>query len=80
MTMRFQNLQTVVLDADHPDHGLMKGDLGAIVEIYEPDGVEVEFVLADGTTGALVTLSESDVRPVASTDLGTVRPFTKRSE
>ena len=50
---------------DRPEHGLLKGDLGAIVEIYEPSDLEVEFVMADGTTGALVTLHESDVRPTA---------------
>jgi hypothetical protein len=68
--MKFKPLQTVVLDRNLPEHGLLKGDLGAIVEIYKPSDLEVEFVMADGTTGALVTLHESDVRPVASTDMG----------
>jgi Domain of unknown function (DUF4926) len=77
--MKFKPLQTVVLDRDLPEHGLLKGDLGAIVEIYKPSDLEVEFVMADGTTGALVTLHESDVRPVASTDMGAVRPFTRRT-
>lgn len=76
--MKFKPLETVVLDRDLPEHGLRKGDLGAAVEIYEPDALEVEFVLADGTTGALLTLHESDVRALASTDLGAVRPFTRR--
>ena len=76
--MKFKPLETVVLDRDLPEHGLRKGDLGAVVEIYEPDDLEVEFVMADGTTGALLTLHESDVRAVASADLGAVRPFTKR--
>ena len=53
-------------------HGLRSGDVGAVVEIYEPDGVEVEFVLPNGRTQALVTLNESDVRPLAETDLLTV--------
>ena len=46
--MRFKVPDTVVLQRDLPDHGLCKGDLGAVVEVYEPDGVEVEFVTASG--------------------------------
>jgi hypothetical protein len=45
-----------------------------VVEIYEPDGLEVEFVTASGRTAALLTLSVHDVRPVADDDLVSVRP------
>jgi hypothetical protein len=38
----------IVLDRDLPAHGLRKGDLGAVVQVYEPDGLEVEFVTASG--------------------------------
>ena len=72
--MPYQLLDTVVLDRDLPDHDLRKGDLGAIVEIYEPDAFEVEFVTASGRTAALVTLTAGDVRPVAADDLIAVRP------
>lgn len=48
--MRYRVLDTVVLDKDLPEHGLRKGDLGAVVEVYEPDGLEVEFVTASGRT------------------------------
>ena len=75
--MNYQELDTVVLDRDLPESGLRKGDLGAIVSLYEPDGIEVEFVTASGRTEALVSLKTSDVRPVASTDLVSVRPFRK---
>jgi hypothetical protein len=34
--------------------GFPRGDLGAIVELYEPDGLDVEFVRASGKTQALV--------------------------
>ena len=71
--MKFKLLDTVVLERDIPAHGLKRGDVGAIVELYEPDGVEVEFVAAAGRTQALVTLSEKDIRPVADDDLLTVR-------
>jgi hypothetical protein len=72
--MTYRILDTVVLDRDLPDHGLRRGDLGAVVELYEPDGLEVEFVMASGRTAALLTLSGGDVRPVAADDLVSVRP------
>jgi hypothetical protein len=71
--MRFTELQTVVLDRDLPAKGLRKGDLGAVVHVYEPDGLEVEFVSASGKSEALVTLECADVRPVADGDLIAVR-------
>ncbi len=71
--MTFATLDTVVLTRDVAEHGLRVGDLGAVVEVYEPDAIEVEFVTAAGRTVALVTLRVSDVRPVAGTDLISVR-------
>ena len=44
--MTFRVLDTVVLEKDLPDRGLRKGDLGAVVQIYEPDRLEIEFVTA----------------------------------
>jgi hypothetical protein len=75
--MKFKVLDTVVLDRDLPKSRLKKGDLGAVVQVYEPDGLEVEFVTAAGTTGALVTLKAADVRHVAETDLIAVRSLVK---
>lgn len=72
--MRYRVLDTVVLDRDLPEHGLRRGDLGVVVEVYEPDGLEVEFVTAAGRTAALVTLNVRDVRAVADDDLVSVRP------
>jgi hypothetical protein len=72
--MKFHELDVVVLDRDLPDHGLRKGDLGAVVHAYEPDGLEVEFVTASGRTQALVTLKEGDARAVRDEDLIAVRP------
>ena len=71
--MTYQLLDTIVLDRDLPEHGLRKGDLGAVVEVYEPDGIEIEFVTASGRTAALLTLNARDVRPVADDDLVSVR-------
>jgi hypothetical protein len=72
--MTYRVLDTIVLDRDLPDRELRKGDLGAVVEVYEPDGLEVEFVTASGRTAALVTLTTRDVRPVGDDDLVSVRP------
>ena len=63
--MRYQVLDTVVLDRDLAEHRLRKGDLGSVVEVYEPDGLEVEFVTASGRSAALVILNDRDVRPDA---------------
>ena len=75
--MRYEVLDTVVLVRDLPEHGLQKGDLGAVVQVYEPDGLEVEFVTASGRTEALVTLKDSSVRSVVENDLVAVRPFDR---
>lgn len=77
--MTYKVADTVVLTRDLPDLGLQTGDLGAVVHVYEPDGLEVEFVTASGRTEALVTLGSQDVRPVADSDLVAVRPFRPTS-
>ena len=75
--MKFLLLDTVVLEKDLPEHGLRRGDLGAVVEVYEPDGLEVEFVRASGQTQALVELSTADVRPIQELDLVAVRTLAQ---
>ncbi len=75
--MDFKVSDTVVLTRDLPAYGLRAGDLGAVVEVYEPDGLEVEFVTASGKTGALATVHVDDVRRVAENDLVSVRPLDR---
>ncbi len=75
--MRHKLLDTVVLTRDVPEKGLRTGDLGAVVEVYEPDGLEVEFVTASGLTQAVVTLKEGDVRRIDDTDLIAVRSLKR---
>jgi hypothetical protein len=70
-------MDPVVLAVDIPAHGLKRGDLGAVVDVYAPDAIEVEFVLASGRTKSLVTLKPSDVRAVQDDDLVTVRPASR---
>lgn len=71
--MRFSVLDTVVLNKDLPNYGLKAGDVGAIVEIYEPDGIEVEFVTGSGETQALLTLNVNDVHPISGREILSVR-------
>jgi hypothetical protein len=71
--MTISLLDTVVLTRDLPEHGLRHGDIGAVVEVYEPDGVEVEFVTGSGRTQALVTLKAADVRSLADSEILTAR-------
>ena len=71
--MNFKILDTVVLQRDLPENNLCRGDIGAIVEIYEPDGLEVEFVTGSGETQALVTLKFDEVRLVLGSDILAVR-------
>jgi hypothetical protein len=76
--MTFNPLDTVVLVRDFPDQGLKAGDLGAVVEVYPPDGIEVEFVAASGRTAALLTMRPTDVRPIRGTDIVAVRSLDRR--
>jgi hypothetical protein len=71
---QYAELDTVVLLNDRPEVGLRAGDLGAVVHVYAPDAVEVEFVTAAGRTLTIQTLAADDVRPVRDDDLLTVRP------
>lgn len=67
-------LDVAVLEHDLPAHGLRRGDVGAVVEIYGPDAVSVEFVAGSGRTQALVTLKPSEFRAISDRDLLSGRP------
>lgn len=72
----FKELETVVLKHDIRKHGLRKGDMGAVVNVYDGGkAAEVEFVTATGRTVALVTLTSSDVRDIKQNDILHVRGF-----
>lgn len=60
----------VVLDCDPPHETLSRGDVGAVVHVYQGNrGYEVEFVDGGGRTVALLTLGANDVRPIAAGEL-----------
>lgn len=71
--MELRVLDIVVLTRDISERGLLAGDIGTVVELYAPEGLEVEFVQGSGKTKALVTLKPSDVRAVADRDILSVR-------
>jgi hypothetical protein len=67
--MKYKMLDVVVLERNLPEHRLRRGDCGTIVEIYEPDGIEVEFLEPSGYTRAVVTLDVADARLASNEDL-----------
>jgi hypothetical protein len=77
--MPYKVLDTVVLTKDLPEHGLRAGDLGAIVEVYREETVEVEFVTGAGRTQALLTLAVDHIRPIGPADIPAVRPSNRAS-
>ena len=63
-------LDLVVLTRDLPQHGLKAGDVGAAVHCYsDQQAYEVEFVTAEGNTVAVLTLTESEIRPFAQKEI-----------
>ena len=68
-------LETVIATVNVPDHGILAGDLGTVVEIYTTPTLayEVEFVNTDGSTRALVTLAPDQIRRLSSVDVLTTR-------
>ncbi len=68
-------LDTVISMANFPEHKVLAGDLGAVVEVYAAPSLayEVEFVNPDGSTRALLTLAPSQVRRLSPADVLTTR-------
>jgi hypothetical protein len=73
--MKFEMFERVVLNRDLPEHGLCAGDVGTVVELYEPDGIEVEFMSAAGDTKAVLTLEAGDIRKASADEMLAVRPL-----
>ena len=70
----FKELDIVVLRHDISEHGLKAGDIGAVVHCYkDPGALDVEFVTAQGSTVAVLTLNLTDVRPFAGREILHVR-------
>jgi len=72
-----RELDTAVLKRDLPAHGLVTGDIGAIV-FRSPDGraFDVEFVTADGRTVSVERLAATDLRPMRDDEILHARRVT----
>ncbi len=71
-----KELDTVVLAKDLESYHLKRGDVGAVVHVYEDEkAFEVEFVTGEGKTVAVATLPSSDVRPMQRADILHVRAY-----
>lgn len=74
----FKELEPVVLTRDMPEHSLKQGDIGAVVHCYKDDAAfEVEFVTAGGRTIALLTLDQTDIRPISGREVLHARELAK---
>ena len=71
--MMTKELDSVVLTADLPEHGLVHGDIGTVVLLHGDEGYEVEFVALDGETLAVVSLSTNQVRAIGPREIAQAR-------
>jgi hypothetical protein len=62
-------LDNVLLREDVPDYALKKGAIGTIVEIFEPDAYEVEFIDNKGQTYGMCSLLDRQLMYVPSSVL-----------
>jgi hypothetical protein len=69
-----EELDTVVLAHDLPEHQLTRGDVGVVVHVYADDtAYEVEFVTGEGATVAVATLEKGSVRSMGQREILHVR-------
>jgi hypothetical protein len=54
-------LSVVALLEDMPEHGLVRGQVGTVVETWAPGVYEVEFVDCEGRPYAVVALREEQL-------------------
>lgn len=58
---KFELLDVVALTKDVPERGLVRGQVGTIVEMLAEDVFEVEFSDDEGRTYAMLPLKESEL-------------------
>jgi hypothetical protein len=81
MASLIQEHDCVVLTQDVTDHGLIAGDVGTVVHVYDNYAAyEVEFVTPDGGTFALITVLPSQMRLANSRDMRHAREFPPRKD
>ncbi|MGQ0671308.1 MAG: DUF4926 domain-containing protein [Hyphomicrobium sp.] len=69
-----EELDRVALTRAVPEHGLIAGDIGAVVGVHQDGkGFTLEFLSFDGKTIAIVTLDAGGVRPLADREIAHAR-------
>lgn len=75
--MALELFHDAILLRDLPEHGLLAGDVGTVVEVHKvpgrEDGYSVEFFDMTGRTVAVVTVPERALRAPTVEDRPTVR-------
>ena len=67
-------LDRVALARDFPEHGLVAGDIGCVMMVYEDGaGYTIEFVSLGGETVALLTVEAAAVRQLGAREIARVR-------
>lgn len=67
-------LERVALAVDMPDHHLIAGDAGTVVDVTsDGEAVTVEFLTPDGKTLAAIPLNKTQVRHVGSREIAHAR-------
>jgi hypothetical protein len=69
-----RELDRVVLTTDLPEYKLKKGDIGTVVLVHQGGkGYEVEFVTLDGETVAVISLFDTQLRPIGHREIAQAR-------
>ena len=81
--MRYELFNKMALRTDVPDHSLVTGDIGIIVQYHPPranqePGYTLEVFNAVGDTVAVVTLPESQLAPLSQDEVFHVRRQVRR--
>lgn len=82
MTSAIAQYERVALSVDHPEWGFSAGDVGTVVEILPhpdggPRGIMMEMRNALGITLDVITVPETEVRPLMVNDVWSVRRMTR---
>lgn len=73
--MMIAELDCVALNVNLPEFGLVAGDVGAVVHVFEGGhAYMVEFTTYDGDTVALIKLLYDQVRKLARNEIHHARP------
>lgn len=64
MTNEIKLLDVVALLEDLPEHGLVRGNVGTVIEILAPDVFEVEFSDDEGHTYASISTKADLLMPL----------------